>query len=317
MLRIEKALEEDLVEILDLQKNAFLSEAKINNDYTIPPLMQTIESIANEFKNSVFLKATKDNKIVGSVRANEKDGVCNIGRLIVHPDFENRGIGTKLMVSIEELFKNCNKYEVFTGEKSNKNLYLYNKLGYKEFKRSKITDKLTLLYLEKDNMRAIMNQKAKVFEVLHSLNIDFEVMNHKAVFTVEDMDEIKITEHGDVCKNLFLRDAKGERHFIVVLDKDKKADLKAIQNQLNCTRLGFASEERLYQYLQLHKGEVSPLAIINDNTKAVEVVIDNDLAKKNRLGFHPNDNTATVWISYEGLKKFIEEHDRVIHLITI
>ena len=162
-----------------------------------------------------------------------------------------------------------------------------------------------------------MSQKEKVFEVLRTLNIDFEVMSHKAVFTVEDMDEIKITQHGEVCKNLFLRDAKGERHFIVVLDKDKKADLKAIQKQLNCTRLGFASEERLYHYLQLHKGEVSPLAIINDNTKAVEVVIDNDLAKKNRLGFHPNDNTATVWISFEGLIKLIEEHDSVIHLITI
>ena len=151
MLRIEKALENDLVEILDLQKNAFISEAKINNDYTIPPLTQTLESIVNEFENSVFLKATIDNKIVGSVRAYERDGICNIGRLIVHPNFENRGIGTKLMVSIEELFKNCNKYEVFTGEKSNKNLYLYNKLGYKEFKRSKISDKLTIVYLEKVN----------------------------------------------------------------------------------------------------------------------------------------------------------------------
>ncbi len=149
MLRIEKALENNLVEILDLQKNAFISEAKINNDYTIPPLTQTMESIVNEFKNSVFLKATIDNKIVGSVRAYERDGICNIGRLIVHPNFENRGIGTKLMVSIEELFKNCNKYEVFTGKKSNKNLYLYSKLGYKEFKRSKISDNLTIVYLEK------------------------------------------------------------------------------------------------------------------------------------------------------------------------
>lgn len=149
MLRIEKALESDLVEILDLQKNAFISEAKINNDYTILPLTQTMESIVNEFENSVFLKATIDNIIVGSVRAYEKDGVNNIGRLIVHPNFENKGIGTKLMVYIEELFKYCTKYEVFTGEKSIKNLYLYNKLGYKEFRRSSISDKLTIVYLEK------------------------------------------------------------------------------------------------------------------------------------------------------------------------
>lgn len=162
-----------------------------------------------------------------------------------------------------------------------------------------------------------MNRREKVFELLNSLGIEYQVMNHRAVFTVDDMDDLKITQYGDVCKNLFLRDAKGERHFLVVLNKDKKADLKSIQKQLDCTRLSFASEDRLYKYLHIEKGEVSPLAIINDSVRNVEVVIDNDLAEKNKLGFHPNDNTATVWISFEDLIKVIEGNGNAIHFITI
>lgn len=162
-----------------------------------------------------------------------------------------------------------------------------------------------------------MDRQSKVFEMLNSLDIEYHVMNHRAVFTVDDMDDLKITQYGDVCKNLFLRDAKGERHFLVVISKDKQADLKSIQKQLGCSRLSFASEDRLYKYLNLQKGEVSPLAIINDSESAVEIVLDNELAQKNKLGFHPNDNTATVWISYDALKKVIEKNGNVIHFITI
>ena len=131
------------------------------------------------------------------------------------------------------------------------------------------------------------------------------------------MDKLNITQYGEVCKNLFLRDAKGERHFLVVLNKDKKADLKSIQKQLGCTRLGFASEGRLLEYLHLQKGEVTPLGIINDPDALVEVVLDNDLAGKTKLGFHPNDNTATLWISFNSLKKIIKRNGNKIHYVTI
>lgn len=162
-----------------------------------------------------------------------------------------------------------------------------------------------------------MDQQKKVFEMLNALDIEYQIMYHQAVFTVEGMDDLRITQYGDICKNLFLRDAKGERHFLVVLDKDKKADLKSIQEQLGCTRLSFASEKRLHRYLQIHKGEVTPLAIINDFEAIVEVVLDNDLVGKNKLGFHPNDNTATVWISFEALKKVINQNGNRVHFVTI
>lgn len=162
-----------------------------------------------------------------------------------------------------------------------------------------------------------MNPQEKVFEMLKALGIEYQIMNHPAVFTIEEMDNLNITQYGDVCKNLFLRDAKGKRHFLVVLNKDKKADLKSIQKQLGCTRLSFASEERLFKYLHLQKGEVTPLAIINDPDAFVEVVLDKDLAGRNKLGVHPNDNTATVWITFDALKKVIEQNGNMIHFVTI
>lgn len=162
-----------------------------------------------------------------------------------------------------------------------------------------------------------MNAQEKVFERLNELNIKYEVVNHPAVFTIEEMDGLGITAQGDVCKNLFLRDEKGKRHFLVVLDKDKKADLKDIQKQLGSTRLSFASAERLDKYLKLEKGEVTPLGVINDVDASVEVVFDNDLKEKTKLGVHPNDNTATVWISFEDLKKVVDENKNKIKYVTI
>lgn len=162
-----------------------------------------------------------------------------------------------------------------------------------------------------------MNAKERVFEKLNSLDIKYQVSMHPAVFTIEEMESLEICKCGDVCKNLFLRDTKGKRHFLLVFNKDKKADLKSIQKQLGCTNLSFASEERLYKYLQLEKGAVTPLGIINDRDCFVEVVFDNELIGKPRLGIHPNDNTATVWVSYEDLRKVIEQNGNLIHFISL
>lgn len=162
-----------------------------------------------------------------------------------------------------------------------------------------------------------MSQKKLVFDKLDNLGIKYKQMDHPPVYTIEDMEELKITEHGEVCKNLFLRDAKGKRHFLVVLGKDKQADIKSIQAQLGCTRLSFASEERLQKYLQLQKGAVTPLGVINDPEAAVEIVLDSSLEGKEQLGFHPNDNTATIWISYGDLIKFIRMNGNNICHIEI
>jgi ribosomal protein S18 acetylase RimI-like enzyme len=148
-MEIERAMISDAEEILVLQKLAYRSEAEIYNDFNIPPLVQALESIEKDFENQYFLKAVMDGKIIGSVRAYTKEGTCYIGRLIVHPDFQNRGIGTDLMNEIERIFNTCRRFELFTGDKSERNLYLYQKLGYKLFKKAKIADQTIIVYLEK------------------------------------------------------------------------------------------------------------------------------------------------------------------------
>ena len=148
---IEDAVVEDAGEILGLQKLAYQSEARIYDDYTIPPLVQTTEQIEADFRSHVFLKALANGAVVGSVRARMDRGSCLIGRLIVHPDIQNQGIGTRLLKEIEGRFENAERFELFTGHKSERNLHLYRKLGYRIFRREKVSGRLTLVYMEKFN----------------------------------------------------------------------------------------------------------------------------------------------------------------------
>jgi len=148
-MEIEKATVLDAEELLTLQKLAYRSEAEIYNDFNIPPLVQTLESIQKDLEDQFFLKAMISERIIGSVRAYAQGTTCYIGRLIVHPDFQNRGIGKRLMNEIETNFNQCERFELFTGDRSERNIYLYKKLGYKIFKTANITDRTTIVYLEK------------------------------------------------------------------------------------------------------------------------------------------------------------------------
>lgn len=148
---IARADVDDAEEILVLQKLAYQSEAAIYDVYTIPPLTQTLEEITADFDEHLFLKASVDGRIIGSVRAFESEGTCFIGRLIVHPDFQNRGIGTWLMSDVEQIFDKARRYELFTGHKSERNLHLYQKLGYEPFRTERVTESLVLVHLERLN----------------------------------------------------------------------------------------------------------------------------------------------------------------------
>lgn len=146
-----------------------------------------------------------------------------------------------------------------------------------------------------------------VLQQLNAWNIEYEIEDHPAVYTIEDMEVLGITLRGEIPKNLFLRDASGKRHFLLTLQKDKTADLKAIREKLGTSALSFASEERLMRCLKLTKGAVSPLGILNDTEGRVEFVLDKDLKDRERLGIHPNDNTATLWLSFESLKEVMKK----------
>ena len=159
----------------------------------------------------------------------------------------------------------------------------------------------------------------EVLDTLKKLEINYELVNHKAVYTIEDMNNLnkEIFKGAEICKNLFLRDQKGKRHFLVVLCSEKKADMIKIQEQVLSSRLSFASSERLMKYLKLEPGHVSPMGLINDEEKKVEVLIDKDLKDKPLLAVHPNTNEASILITYEDLMKFIKAMGNEYEFIEI
>jgi len=148
-MNIELADVRDAGAILDLQKLAYQREADLYNDYTIPPLTQTLEEITADFGDQLFLKASIEGKIIGSVRGRLLQLTCYIGRLIVHPAHQRRGIGTALMDEIEKRFQGVERFELFTGHKSEGNLRFYERLGYRPFRSEKVSETLELVYLEK------------------------------------------------------------------------------------------------------------------------------------------------------------------------
>lgn len=149
-MEIKKADFLDLEQILELQFLAYQSEAILNNNFSIPPLMQKTEDLQQEYQNGVFLKAVKEEGcIIGSVRGYISGNTLKIGKLIVHPEHQKKGIGTRLLQSIEELYPK-HRYELFTGSKSIGNLVFYERLGYKSFKEVCVSSELTLIYLEKN-----------------------------------------------------------------------------------------------------------------------------------------------------------------------
>lgn len=145
---VDIAAKNDLEEILKLQKLAYQENAIRYNDFAIQPLTQTLEGLKKESEGSIILKVVEDRMIVGSVRAFEKNGSCYIGKLIVHPGYQNRGIGKKLMKAIEKCFEGV-RFELFTGHLDEKNLAFYEKMGYRRFKEEKIHDALRFVFFEK------------------------------------------------------------------------------------------------------------------------------------------------------------------------
>lgn len=147
--QITYATLDDAAEILELQKRAYQSEARLYDDWTLPPLTQTLAELLDEFATTVFLKAMEGDRLVGSVRARETDGVCQIGRLIVDPRTQGHGAGTMLMRHIEAAFPQARVFELFTGSQSEGNLRLYGRLGYVRTREKVVSPALALVYLEK------------------------------------------------------------------------------------------------------------------------------------------------------------------------
>lgn len=148
ILRIKD--EEDLVKVLELQKISFSEVAKLIGNYDLLPLRQTLSQIQEEFKQGIILKyINENNSILGSVRGYvDNRNICHIGKLIVHPNFQNKGIGKALMYEIENFFPLCQKFTLFTGKETPNTFYLYNKIGYHVVEEI-VLDGVSMIIMEK------------------------------------------------------------------------------------------------------------------------------------------------------------------------
>lgn len=146
---ISRARLDDAAAILELQKLAYQSEARLYDDWQLPPLTQSLDSLRAEFAGGVVLKAADGARLVGSVRAREADGTCHVGRLIVSPGLQGQGLGTRLMRAVEAEFPGVTRFELFTGSRSEANIRLYERLGYQRCREQVLSPAVTLVYLEK------------------------------------------------------------------------------------------------------------------------------------------------------------------------
>jgi Ala-tRNA(Pro) deacylase len=162
-----------------------------------------------------------------------------------------------------------------------------------------------------------MDPAPPVYAALDALGIRYQRFEHPAVFTAEDASQHWDPIGGTQCKNLFLRNKKGDRHYLVILEIAKRADLKDLVKLVGDDRLSFGSPERLMAKLGLTPGSVSPFGLLNDGDGSVRVLIDADLKGAERLIFHPNINTASVVVSWADLEKFLSTRPNVIRVITL
>lgn len=159
--------------------------------------------------------------------------------------------------------------------------------------------------------------RLRVFETLAALGISFERYEHPPVFTGEEAAVHWAVIPGTPVKNLFLRNKKGDRHYLAILGIHKQADLRRLVKIVNDDRFSFGSAERLQACLGVAPGSVSPFGLINDEARRVIVIVDEDLRRAERLLFHPNINTATVTISGADLEKFLAWRGNVVQWIRL
>lgn len=150
-------------------------------------------------------------------------------------------------------------------------------------------------------------KKEELYRFLNEKSISYEVTEHEPVFTMAEMLEAGLPHPEIVAKNLFIRDDKKRNYYLISVMGERTVDLKAFQKQFGTRRISFASEEDLMSILGLHRGSVTPFGLLNDAEAKVQLYIDKSFAD-GKIGIHPLENTATVWIAGRDLIHIIREH---------
>lgn len=167
-----------------------------------------------------------------------------------------------------------------------------------------------------------MKDEEKIlYELLEKLNIKYKKYEHNAIFTVEDAQKLGLMMEGLNLKNLFLKDKKTNHFYLVILEDNKRLDMKDLKTKYNLNKLTFASEEELYNLLHLSKGAVSPFGLIYDKNNQVSVILDKEIIEATDttlVNFHPNRNTATIGITKKDFLKYLKYLDKeVIYWILL
>lgn len=158
--------------------------------------------------------------------------------------------------------------------------------------------------------------KEEIYQYLDSRGIVYEVTEHQAVYNMAQLDQVALPYPEDDAKNLFVRDDKKRTYYLLTVRGDKRADLKAFRRQHQTRPLTFASAEDLAALLGLIPGAVTPLGLLNDEARRVEWFLDEDFAgPAGRIGVHPNDNTATVWLRTADLVGLVRNHGNPVHVV--
>lgn len=161
-----------------------------------------------------------------------------------------------------------------------------------------------------------MMNKTEIYQYLADNNIWHEITQHEAVYNMEELKAVELPYPEWDAKNLFVRDDKKRNYYLITVKGEKRVDLKEFRRQNGLRNLSFASEADLLAYMQLTPGSVSPLGLLNDPEHRVQFYLDAELAG-NKIGVHPNDNTATVWMETDDLIKLIQSNGNEVHVVDI
>ena len=159
--------------------------------------------------------------------------------------------------------------------------------------------------------------KQQIYDYLQENSIWHEITEHKAVYNMAELAEVPCPYPEADAKNLFVRDDKKQNYYLITVKGEKRVNLKAFRKAQGTLNLSFASAEDLMERLGLIPGAVTPLGVLNDETRSVKVFLDRDfLQEPGLVGVHPNDNTATVWLKTEDLIRIIREHGNEVVTFT-
>lgn len=158
--------------------------------------------------------------------------------------------------------------------------------------------------------------KQETYDYLTNCGVAYEVTEHEAVFNMEELKAVELPYPEADAKNLFVRDDKKRNYFLITVKGDKRVDLKQFRKDQGTRKLSFASADDLMRIMKLIPGAVTPLGLLNDEEQKVTLFLDEDF-NGGLVGVHPNDNTATVWITAAELIRVIEEHGNKVNVVKI